>query len=177
MNKLLISSAAVALLALPAAALAQSSDVEGTVTISGSVAAACVIDSAATITLGELADGDGLYNLAADGESTTLTAWCNGASSTMSVLSSAIVHTGSPTVPTGFTDTVNFTATASVTPADAGSPVEVSDSTTAAADPAATVGLFSDDITVSLSSSSTDGNKLIAGDYEGSVVVTLSPAV
>lgn len=174
MKKFLLSAAALGLLALPAAAFAQ----DGEVTITGSVAAACVIEPTATITLGELADADGLYDASvADGETATLNAWCNGASSTIAVAATAITLQGGPAPVTGFTDTINFTATASVTPADAAAAVEVSDSTTGAADAAATVGLFSDDITVTLSASATDGSKLIAGDYEGSVTVTLAPAV
>lgn len=179
MKNLLIASAALAALAAPAAAFAIEvpADVSGDVTINGSVAAACVIADGADINLGELADTDGLYNLAADSKTSTLTAWCNGSSSTMAVEATAITLQSGPSPVTGFTDTVNYKATASVTPADAGSPVSVADTSDGAADAAVTVGLFADDITVTLSDSSTDGNKLIAGTYKGSVTVTLSPAV
>ncbi|KQY75387.1 hypothetical protein [Brevundimonas sp. Root1423] len=170
MTKYLLAGTAMALL-LPAAAFAQ----DGTVNINGSVAAKCVIASSATITLNELADADGLYNLAADGKSATLNAWCNGAASTISVVATAITLQGGPAVQPGFTDAIQYTATASVAPAAGGS-VSVTDSTVAAAAPAATVGLFSNNITVALSASGTNGGKLIAGSYTGNVVVTLAPA-
>ena len=60
--------------------------------------------------------------------------------------------------------------------ASGGGTVSASDSTTAVPSAAATVGLFSNTITVVLSASSTASGKLIAGDYQGSVVVTLAPA-
>lgn len=172
MTRYMIAAAAVAALLAPTAAFAQ----DGTVNIEGSVAAKCVIATSTTITLNELADNDGLYNGVADGKDATLNAWCNGAASTISVVANAISLQGGPAVQPGFTDTVQFTATASVTPAGAGGAVSVADSTLGIADAAAMVGLFSDDITVTLSASATNGGKLIAGDYAGSVVVTLSPA-
>lgn len=171
MNKIILATAGLALLAAPAAFAA-----DGTVTINGSVAAACVIAPSATITLGEMADSNGLYNSVANGKTATLAGWCNGAASTMSVVANPIVLQGVHTTPTGFTDTVNYTATAAVTPAGAGSPVSTSDSTTAAAAAAATVGLFNGNITVTLSASATPAGQLIAGSYSGTTVVTLTPS-
>lgn len=173
MKTINIAAAALAALLVSTAASAQS--VSGTVTIDGTVQAKCVIAPAATITLGEMAGVTGVYNNVADGKTATLTAWCNGAASTMTVASTAISLVGGGAVPTGFTNTVNFTGTASVTPAGAGGAVSASDSTTAAPSAAAAVSLFSNDITVALSASSTNGGKLIAGTYQGSVVVTLAP--
>ncbi len=172
MTKYMIAAAAVAALLAPTAALAQ----DGTVNINGSVAAKCVIATSATITLNELAGVDGLYNLVADNKAATLNGWCNGAASTISVVANPIVLQGGPAVQPGFTNTIDFTATASVTPAGAGAPVTVADTTIAAAQSPVAVGLFSDNITVTLSASGTNGGKLIAGAYAGSVVVTLSPA-
>ena len=170
MKTLVIAATALAALGFSTAASAQ----DGTVTIDGTVAAKCVIAPSASITLGEMADTGGLYNNVADSKTAKLNAWCNGAASTMSVASTAISLIGGGAVPTGFTDTVNFTGTASVTTA-AGAAVLASDSTLAAPSAAAAVSLFSDDITVTLSASSTDGGKLIAGTYQGAVVITLAP--
>lgn len=168
--------AATALTALLGSTAAAAQDVSGTVTINGTVAAKCVIDPAATITLGEMADLNGVYNNVANGKTATLTAWCNGSRSTMTVASTAIKLVNGVAPPTGFVDTVNFTGTASVASASGGGTVSASDSTTAVPSAAATVGLFSNTITVVLSASSTAAGKLIAGDYQGSVVVTLAPA-
>src|SRR5262249_8514683 len=120
---------------------------------------------------------DGSYNGVADGKSTTLAGFCNGLGSTISVLANPIVLTGAhPAAPTGFTDTVNYTATASVTPAGSVTPVSAVDTSASAGGSASTtVGLFAGNVTVGLSSSSAGGNRPIAGTYQGSVVVTLTP--
>jgi len=174
MKTLIIAATALAALGFSTAASAQSAN--GTVTVNGTVAAKCVIAPTGTITLGEMADIFGQYNLAADNKSATLNAFCNGTRSTMTVLSSPIILQSTIVVPAGFTNIVDFTGTASVTPAGSGAAVSASDSTIAAASAPAAVSLFSDNITVTLSASSTNGNKLIAGAYQGSVVVTLAPA-
>lgn len=172
MKNLIIAATALTALFASTAAAAQ----DGTVTINGTVAAKCVIAPSATITLGEMADLNGVYNSVVDGKTATLTAWCNGAASTMTVASTAIKLVGGVTPVTGFVDTVNFTGTASVASASGGGTVSASDSTTAVPSAAATVGLFSNNITVALSASATATGKLIAGTYQGSVVVTLAPA-
>ena len=82
--------AATALTALLGSTAAAAQDVSGTVTINGTVAAKCVIDPAATIMLGEMADLNGVYNNVANGKTATLTAWCNGSRSTMTVASTAM---------------------------------------------------------------------------------------
>lgn len=171
MKNLIIAATALTALFASTAAAAQ----DGTVTINGTVAAKCVIAPSATITLGEMADLNGVYNSVANGRTATLTAWCNGAASTMTVASTAIKLVGGAAPTSGFVDTVDFTGTASVTTA-AGAAVSASDSTTAAASAPAAVSLFSSDILVTLSGSATAAGKLIAGTYTGSVVVTLAPA-
>ena len=180
--KALLTLTVLAALAVPAAASAQAAalaPVTGDVSITGKVDARCVIAPTALIALGEMADANGVYNLVADNKTATLAGWCNGLTSAMTVASTAITRTGAAgTPPTGFVDVVNFVATAAVTPAGAGAPVSASDSTLAAPSVAASVGLFSGNVTVTLSGSSTPvAGKLVAGNYTGSVAVTLTPGL
>lgn len=180
--KTLLALTAFAALAVPAAASAQAAalgPVTGNVAITGKVDARCVIAPTASIALNEMADANGVYNLAADGKTATLNGWCNGLTSTMTVASTAITRTGAVgAAPTGFVDVVNFVATASVTPAGAAAAVSASDSTLAAPSAAASVGLFSGNVTVALSGSSTPVvGKLVAGNYTGAVAVTLTPGL
>lgn len=178
--KTLLALGALAALAIPGVAFAQTaqSPVTGNVAINGFVDARCVIAPTATITLNEMAAADGTYNLVADGKTATLAGWCNGLTSNMSVASTAITRTGAVGAPpSGFVDVVNFTATASVTPAGALAAVSASDSTVAAPSLAAPVTLFSGAITVALSGSGTAAGKLVAGAYTGNVAVTLTPGL
>lgn len=178
--KTLLALTALAALAVPAAASAQAAalgPVTGNVAITGKVDARCVIAPTAAIALGEMADENGVYNNTANGKSATLNGWCNGTTSTMSVASTPITRTVVGVVPAGFVDVVNFVATASVTPAAGGS-ASASDSTLADPSTAASVGLFSGNITVALSGSSTPvAGKLVAGNYAGAVAVTLTPGL
>jgi hypothetical protein len=179
MKKLLIVTAAAASL-LAAPAFAAVVGVSGTVTISGSVAAKCVIDPAATIgtTADELTAADGTYNLFFNNKTATLNGWCNGTSSTIAVVAHPVT-TGAASSG-NFTNTIHYTATAKVTNA-AGTVITESDtSATAGADnPATTVGLFSNPIEVklTLSNPTTATDKLIAGNYSGTTVVTLTPSL
>jgi hypothetical protein len=164
--------------ALPAAAIdVGPTPVSGTATINGSVLANCVLAASDPITLGQLANlSDGKYNGVADTKKATLAGFCNGTTSTMTVVANPIVLTSVHSAPpTGFTDTVDYTATASLNTA-AGATVSTSDSTTGSPAAAAAVSLFSGNVTVTLSSSTAGENKLIAGPYQGTTVVTLTPA-
>ena len=159
-------------------AMAQS---EGKVTIDGSVAPRCLFTTpSATITLGEMAlSGSGttagkLDAAKVDGKTRTLIGWCNGSASKMSVKAEALTLTGSTgTIPTGFDRTVNYTATA------VANSVSVNDlSTTVDPSLEKTVGLFTGNVVVTLSSSSTPtSGLLVAGDYNGQVLVNLSAAI
>lgn len=172
MRKLIILSAPLALLASPA--LAATGEATGTVDVTGSVAGRCMftVDSK-TIDLGEI-------SLAADGKldpskvnerSETLTGWCNNTAATISVLATELTNTTA--APTGFDNRVNYTATAK-----AGDIEAQDDTLDPSAGAASSLGLFAGDITVTLSGASSPNNALmVAGDYSGNVVVTLTPTV
>lgn len=181
--KRIIATSAVALASMLAAqpALAQSAPATGEVTIVGSVADRCLFTlPSKLIDLGELSlagtDGSAgkLDTSKVDGATETLQGWCNGTAATMSVEAFAIENTSfTSAAPSGFDRVINFTATATANAADA-----EDDSATAGAGTAVPVGMFTGDIDVVLSDSSTPGGGLlVAGDYEGLVRVTLTPNV
>lgn len=172
MHNRLLLALPLALLAVPAAA----QDATGTVAIDGSVAGRCLFTTPnQTISLGEmsLSGSDStagrLDTSRVDGRNATLVGWCNNAAAGMTVEAFALTNTA--TTATGFTNRVDYTATASANTADAtdSSLADGSGST-------ATVGLFSGDVLVTLSDASAPGNGLlVAGDYDGRVEVTLTP--
>lgn len=172
MRKLLVLAAPLALLASPA--LAQSTDVTGTVSIDGSVAGRCMFTVPnKTISLGEisLASNGKLDVSKVNGRSETLTGWCNNTAASMTVTTTQL--TNSTTAPTGFDNRVDYTATATT-----GSTSANDSSLTGGAGSPSSVGLFSGDITVVLSAASSPNNALmVAGTYNGNVVVTLTPTV
>lgn len=177
--KNLIALAALAIVATPAAAFAA----DGNVDINGSVAAVCKFNAptSATITLNEMADGDGFLNAAVgNGKTATLTGWCNGVHSTMAVTATELTGSVSAGGASGFTSRVDYTATAATHSASANAAVSASDTTTVAgAGTAANLGLFADTVTVTLSNLAPGaaGARLVAGAYTGNVKVTLTPAL
>ena len=176
MRKLWMIAVPMALAAIPAAA--QST---GTVTVDGSVAGRCLFTTpSASISIPELAvQGTGatagkLNAGTVNGQTRTLVGWCNGSASTMSVETQALVNTGfAPAAPTGFDKRVDYTATAVANAVSANDT-----SVTGGAGTASNVGLFTGNVVVTLSAaSSPTSGLLIAGGYQGQVLVTLSPAI
>jgi hypothetical protein len=172
MRKILALAVPAVLIASPA--LAQTSGVNGTVTIDGTVAGRCMFTIPnKTISLGEISlASDGKLDVSkVNGRNETLTGWCNNTSASMAVTATELTNTA--TAPTGFDNRVNYTATA-VTGA-----ISAADSSvTAGAGSPSTVGLFTGDIVVTLSNASSPTNGLmVAGTYNGNVVVTLTPTV
>lgn len=172
MRNLLVLAAPLALVATPA--VAQST---GNVVVSGSVAGRCLFTTPnATITLGEMAlpgtdTSAGKLDVSkVNGRTATLIGWCNGSASTMSVLTTELTNPASSA--TGFDKRVDYTATANA------NSVNASDtSLVAGAGTPVTVGMFTGNVLVTLSTASTPGNGLlVAGTYTGNVAVTLSPA-
>lgn len=178
--KLLATAFAVAASALATPALAQATN-QGTVEIQGSVAERCLFTTpSATIDLDELALGGTDTNAGkldasqVNGRSETLVGWCNATASTMTVQASPLLNVDfTSTPPSGFDRRVDFTATATANSVDA-----TDSSTTPLAGTPQTVNIFTGDVVVELSAAATPGGGLlVAGDYEGEVTVTLSPAV
>jgi len=175
MRKFLIIAALPAFMAAsPALAAAAPTSVEGTVNIDGSVAARCMFTlPSATISLGEisLSSNGKLDTAKVDGRTATLNGWCNGAASTMTVTTTQLTTTTAAT--TGFDNRVDYTGTAA-----AGAASASDSSLTAGAGAASAVGLYSGDIVVTLSASSTPTNGImVAGTYTGNVKVTLTPTL
>lgn len=179
MRKLILASAVLAV-ATATPALAQSGTTTGTVTIDGSVAPRCLFTTSnAVINAGELAlSGTGasagkLDASKLDGQSRTLVGWCNGTASSMSVEALPVVNTTVTSAPpAGFDRVVNYTATATANAVNA-----ADSSIVAGAGSASIVGLFTGNVTVTLSGSSTPGaGLLVAGAYQGETRVTLSAA-
>lgn len=182
-----ILTAVVTLSALAAAgsAFAQTaSGVTGDISVEGSVEASCQFSTDTTVVLniGEMAVQSGAFatlgtydHNTLDGETATLNGFCNGSASTMTVEATRMVNVDfSDPAPSGFEKFVEFTATAVIDDVASAS----DETTTPGAGNPATVGLFADDIVVTFSDSGTPGpGRLIAGDYIGTVVVTLTPAV
>jgi hypothetical protein len=92
----------------------------------------------------------------------------------MSVEAQRLVNTTfTTTPPAGFDRVVNYTATA-----DANSASANDTSATDGAGTAVPVGMFSGDVKVTLSgSTSPTSGLLVAGDYSGQVLVTLAPSI
>lgn len=174
MRKIALLALSAAMFAVPATA----QDVTGDVTIEGSVGGRCLftVDSQA-ISIPELAvTGSGatagkLDPATVNGLSRTLTGWCNSSAAQISVEAFPLVNTAPAA--TGFTNRVDFTATA------AANSVNATDTTlTAGSGSTANVGMFAGNVVVTLSSASAPGDALlVAGDYDGLVEVTLSPTV
>ena len=171
-----------AALALPAFAAPAAAQVNGTVNVNGSVADRCLFTTPSeTISVGELAlpgTGANAGRLDAgklDGETRTLSGWCNGTAATMTVEALPLLNADfTSAAPTGFDRRVDYSAAAAANSATAN---DTSTGSPGAGSPVS-VGLFTGDVVVTLSgSSSPTGGLLVAGDYQGQVIVTLSPNV
>lgn len=174
----LMTMTALATFAVAAPAMAQ---VTGTVDIDGSVADRCLFTTdSAVISVGELTLGGSgstagkLDASKLDGQTRTLVGWCNGTAATMEVEAFALENTDfTGSAPSGFDTRIDFTATA-----DANEESATDTSLDEGKGDAADVGLFTGNIDVTLSgSSSPTSGLLVAGGYVGQVVVTLTPNI
>lgn len=166
---------------------AEAQTASGTVNVTGTVGARCsaVTPISGSIALGELAksDGtvDGAFSGATSGLSRSFTILCNGINPTLSVNAKALVNSAVGTSPTGYTNTVNYTASVAAALAKGGS--------TTVADPSAvagaTVGALGDrlavstnNVTLTIGSGVTTDTKAVleAGSYSGSVDIVITPA-
>jgi hypothetical protein len=177
---IILAASALGLMAAAPAFAAPAADVTGTVTVTGSVAAKCLFTTDSdSVVIPELADTTGhLEASTVNTQSAELVGWCNGTASTMRVEANHLEgdFAGSPV--SGFTDRVDYTATATaMTGMEGSTATAASDSSdVGGAGAPITVGLFASPIAVTFSDAAADG-RLVAGDYEGSVDVTLSPAL
>lgn len=166
-----------AALALPlCAGVANAQTATGTVSIDGTVGNRCSLSlGSATISLGEMSQAaDGKLNAAVvNGQNRTLTGFCNGATARMTVEAQPLLNPSAAA--SGFDNRVDYTATA------VANSVSGTDSSLASSPGAGTsvaVGAFNGNIVVTLSAaSSPNSGVLVAGGYNGQVLVTLAPNV
>lgn len=179
---------ALTIAAWPVAAFAQSTDTDdGQVGVDGSVAPICILGdpSPAQVDLGQMAETAGArvgrIKTIADQSVTLADSFCNFAGSEVTVDATALLTTDATTPPAGFSRAVNFTATASgwagtdsaATTAALADGTNPDASGTGSTQPLPKLA----DIQVDLTSFTVPGdNLMIAGDYSGTVVVTLGPA-
>lgn len=172
MRKLMILAVPAALAVSPAMALT-SGDVTGTVAVTGSVTDRCQFTlNSVVLPLGELSQSSNgeLDTTRVNTKSADLAGWCNGSAAEMKVEAQALAGPAFTGDTATFTNTVDYTATAT---ANSVSPTDTT--TTPGAGTPLTVGIFSGNIHVVLSGATAGGKKLVAGNYNGQVIVTLSP--
>ncbi|WP_157081019.1 hypothetical protein [Novosphingobium naphthalenivorans] len=181
---LLVAAAAMA----PGAAFAQATDTDtGNVAVNGRVASICILGdpSSATVDLGQMAATSGTRAgriAVLPGQSVSLPgSFCNFAGSAVKVDATALVANDSSTLQPGFARAVNFTALvtgwasgdATATTAALGDGSSASASGTGGTQPLPKIA----DIGVALSGFTAPGDAiLVAGEYSGTVIVTLGPA-
>jgi hypothetical protein len=193
MNKTILIGAALLGLATTSAAMAQT--VTGTVNVTGSVAAKCVVITggsggsfSGSIPLGELAGTDGTLSStlagstnASPGGSTQFRVNCNSAAPKVTLSSTRLALTPTATAPTGYANVIDYTAALDASLAS-GSTQTVS-YVTAAALPAATVQSLSsslantaNNLTVKAYALNTaSGALLMAGNYSSVISITIEP--
>ena len=168
MNRIVLSGCAALAVVAAAPAAAQ---VTGTVDVNGFVDDRCqfTVDNA-VINLGEISDADGkLDEAAVDAGTANLNGWCNGSAATIRVEAHPLLNSASGSA--SFDNRVDYRATAT-----AGSAAPIDDSDDAGPGADVSLGLFSGDIVVDISDSASPNDRLmVAGDYVGSIVVTLTP--
>jgi hypothetical protein len=170
----LIAALPIALPAMPASAQER-----GDFTLQGRVNLRCVfLLPSAAISLGELARGGSgasagkLDTSRVNGQTRELLGFCNSAASEMTVEAQPLVNvTAQAAPPGGFDRRVDYVATATVDDVDA-----TDQSADAGAGPGQNVGRFIGRVAVTLSDASTPNSGiLVAGAYQGQVLVTLNP--
>lgn len=180
-SRLVLAAAALALSGVGSFASAQT--VNGQVDVNGTVANRCQFTlNNAVLDIGEMsrltgaADQFGRLDAAKlNGQSRNLSGWCNGAAATMTVEAEPLeLQDAAGAPPPGFENRVDYVATATVSNESSAQDTTATDGPGAAS----SVGMFAGDVVVTFSGAATPGSgRLIAGAYQGRVVVTLAPAV
>lgn len=178
--------ALIALAAFPAAAMAQTTET-GTVAVEGQVRPVCILGNPnpALVNLGQLSASSGPRTgriAVIPNQTITLPAsFCNFAGSVMTVQATALTSSDTSAPQPGFSRAVNYTATATnwASGGSTATSAALRDGSTATAtgtgatQPLPRIA----DITLTLSSFTAPGDLiLVAGNYSGTVVVTLGPA-
>ena len=132
--------------------------------VTANVAAACSISTGQTLAFGTLTDAS-LGNAAVvTNVVTDSAAYCNQASTTMTVSHTNITTGGTPAVGSGFTNQVNYTPVVTINGNSYGDVV------------GQLVGTFSSLIVKATTPVGVNGTKLVAGSYaNGAITITLAP--
>jgi hypothetical protein len=178
---------AIAMVALPTAAMAQSTET-GTVAVEGSVRPVCILGNPnpALVNLGQLsaASGPRTGRIAVIPSQTVIlpASYCNFAGSVVTVNATALTSSDTTSPQAGFGRAVNFTAAASGW--SSGSSIATTsalrDGSGATASGIGAVQPLPKvaDITLTLSNFTAPSDPiLVAGNYSGTIVVTLGPSV
>lgn len=178
--------ALIVLAAFPATAIAQTTET-GTVAVEGQVRPVCILGNPnpAVVNLGQLSASSGPRTgriAVLPAQTVTLPAsYCNFAGSVVTVRATALTSSDTSAPQPGFSRAVNYTATATnwASGGSIATSAALRDGSTATANgtgatqPLPRVA----DITLTLSSFTAPGDLiLVAGNYSGTVVVTLGPA-
>lgn len=184
--KCTLGLALIVLAAFPAAAIAQTTET-GTVAVEGQVRPVCILGNPnpALVNLGQLSASSGPRTgriAVIPAQTVTLPAsYCNFAGSVVTVTATALTSNDASAPQPGFSRAVNYTAaagnwatgTSTATTAALANGTAGTASGTGATQPLPKVA----DITLNLSSFTAPGDLiLVAGNYSGTVVVTLGPA-
>jgi spore coat protein U-like protein len=170
MKTAIIGALALTLAATPAFGQSASSEaaVSRDFAVSGSINARCTAGTATPLSFGAIDLNDNGTLAANQSESTTLAIYCNGANTKLKVAGSSINNTSvAGTAPDGFTKTLALATTATI-----GS---VTASLSSPAD-GVLLGAVAGDLTVSTGELSASARPM-AGDYAGTITVTLTPGV
>jgi hypothetical protein len=164
MKKLLMGAVALAAISTTPAVAA---DPSASYTVSGTVGAACGTLSNGSLTFANPLNINATGFLAdSQSASSSQTVWCNGVNSKISVAATAMTNqTTNAAENNDFTGTINFTTAVDF----AGSPFALGTNQT--------LGAKAGTMTVSASAlTANNGKRPYAGDYSGTITVTLSPA-
>ncbi len=178
--------ALIVLAAFPASAIAQTTET-GTVAVEGQVRPVCILGNPnpALVNLGQLSASSGPRTgriaVIAPRTVTLPASYCNFAGSVVTVRATALTSSDTSAPQPGFSRAVNYTATATnwASGGSTATSAALRDGSTATASGAGATQPLPRvaDITLTLSSFTAPGDLiLVAGNYSGTVVVTLGPA-
>lgn len=194
MKKFWLAALAASTVTIAAPASAQvAGTASGTVTINGTVSGKCSVvnatnvaqpDYTATVDLGELAQADGRLvtsaSLATTFGSKAFRVICTTATPGVKVEAAPVIISGGGTAPSGYANTVNYKAHATFALTPSGSQTVTDDSGGAATEDTLTGRLAGsgDNVTITADTFATPNSTdvLMAGTYQGSVVVTVTPS-
>lgn len=184
MKKIVLSALMIGSALAAAPAFAQTS---GSVDVTGTVTGRCTAGTpiSGSITLGELSKTDGTidaaFSSATGGLSRNFTVKCNGASPRISVEAKPLVNAAATNSPSGYTNTVHYTATVVATAA-AGANTTVADPSIGSGATTGTVSgrlsAAANNVALTIGSGQTEASNAIleAGTYAGKVEITIAPA-